>query len=120
MTELRADALVVRGGVNHSLSYVRGAGVLLDDRGMLQNVSVNSANEVSLQELTAANRATGYRGIPHAQVGVCTVGAVRAVGGAIESTPTRVNRYHATLSGITPEMASVLFRPTIPNPNRNG
>ena len=120
MTELRDDALIVRGGVNLPMSYVRGAGVVLDDHGTLQMVSVNSANDVSLQELTAANRATGYRGIPHAQVGVCTVGALRAVGGAIESTPTRVNRFHATLSGITPEMASVLFRPTVPNPNRNG
>jgi len=50
--------------------------------------------------------------------GVTTVGAIRAAGGDVVLSPTRTNKHHATLAGLTPEQASELFRPTVPNPNR--
>jgi hypothetical protein len=70
-----------------------------------------------VQALTAPNPHTGYPGIPHNQVGATTVGAIRAARGDVLPSPTRTNPYHATLSGLTPEQASQLFRPTMKNPN---
>ncbi len=84
----------------------------------MEGVSVNSASGASLADLTAPNPQTGYPGIPHNQVGVTTVGKIRAVGGEVVPSPTRTNRQHATLRGLTPEQASELFRPTTSNPNR--
>jgi hypothetical protein len=118
MTSLPDDALVVRGGQNLAESFAQGSGVEIDAGGILRGVSVNSAAGLSVQELTAANERTGYPGIPHNQIGVTTVGAVRAAGGEVEPAPTRTNPHHATLGGITPEQASDLFRPTITNPQR--
>lgn len=118
MTPLPDEALVVRGGQNLPSSFAQGSGVAADLGGKLQGVSVNSAPERSLEELTAPNPQTGYPGIPHNWVGVSTVGAVRAAGGDVEPAPTRVNPYHATLSGLTPEQASHLFRPTVRNPSK--
>ena len=118
MSALPDDALVVRGGMNLPDSFERGSCVVLDSEGRLQGVSVNSAGGVSLDELTAAQPASGYPGIPHTQIGVSTVGAVRAAGGDVVPSPTKRNPYHATLSGLPPEQASALFRPTLLNPNR--
>lgn len=120
MSPLPDDAIVVRGGVNTPESFVRGSGVALDDQGRLQDVSVNAGAGVSLNELTAADPKTGYPGIPHTQVGVTTVGAIRAAGGDVVPSPTRRNRYHATLTGLTPDQAAAVFRPTVLNPNRAG
>ncbi len=118
MPPLPDDALVVRGGQCLPSGFAQGSGVVVDAGGKLQGVSVNSAPGRTVQELTAPNPQTGYPGVPHNQVGVTTVGAVRAAGGDVEPTPTRTNPYHATLSGLTPERASSLFRPTQRNPNR--
>jgi len=115
---LSADALVVRGGRNLAEHFRQGSGVTVGGDGQIRDVSVNSAAHRSLPELTAPNRMTGYPGIPHQQVGVTTVGAIRTAGGAVIPSPTRANPNHATLSGLTPEDASELFRPTIPNPSR--
>jgi hypothetical protein len=79
---------------------------------------VNAAAGLSVAELTAPNAQTGYPGIPHNQVGVTTAGKVRALGGAIVPMPRKKNPHHATLSGLTPEQASGLFRPTVKNPIR--
>jgi hypothetical protein len=117
MTPLPDEALVVRGGQNLPSSFERGSGVALDQGSKLQGVSVNSAPGLSLRELTAPDPQTGYPGIPHNQVGVTTVGAVRAAGGDVTPSPSRTNRHHATLSGLTPAQASELFRPTVKNPN---
>jgi len=91
---------------------------MIDAGGKLEGVSVNCAPGLSVQDLTAPNPQMGYPGIPHNQVGVTTVGAVRVAGGEVVPAPTRTNLYHATLSGLTPEQASNLFRPTIKNPNQ--
>ena len=107
----------MRGGQNLLANFAQGSGVIVDAGGHIEGVSVNAAPSVSVQELTAPNPHTGYPGIPHNQVGVITVGAIRAAGGDVVPAPTRTNPYHATLSGLTPEQASQLFRPTMPNPN---
>jgi hypothetical protein len=118
MARLPDDALVVRGGQNLPANFIQGSGVALTDDGKLQGVSVNSGAGASLSELTAPNAQTGYPGIPHRQIGITTVGAVRALGGDVVPSRTRSNPYHATLAGITAEQAALLFRPTVKNPNR--
>lgn len=117
MTPLPDEALVVRGGLNLPGSFAQGSGVTVQPDGTLDGVSVNSAAAASVGALTAPDSQTGYPGIPHHQVGVTTVGAIRAAGGEVVPSPTRTNRYHATLRGLTPEQASQLFRPTMKNPN---
>jgi hypothetical protein len=112
------DALVVRGGQNLPDNFVQGSGVTIGAGGKLQGVSVNSAPGLSVQELTAPNTQTGYPGILNNQVGVTTVGAIRAEGGDVRPSPARTNKNHATLSGLSPDQASELFRPTVPNPSR--
>ncbi|MBI3302424.1 MAG: flavoredoxin [Deltaproteobacteria bacterium] len=106
MASLPDEALVIRGGQNLPASFIQGSGVTVDAGGKIQGVSVNCAPGLSVQELTAPGLQTGYPGIPHNQVGVTTVGAIRAAG------------YYATLSGLTPEQASNLFRLTVKNPNK--
>lgn len=117
MTPLPDEALVVRGGQNLPVHFVQGSDVTVESGGSIQGVSVNAAPGLSVQELIAPNPNTGYPGIPHNQIGVTTVGAIRAAGGDVIPSPTRINPYHATVSGLTPEQASQLFRPTIRNPN---
>jgi hypothetical protein len=118
MGPLPDDAVVVRGGQNLPENFAQGSGVKVDSGGQVQGVSVNAAAGLSVKELTAPYPQTGYPGIPHNQVGVTTVGKVRALGGDVVPSPTRRNPNHATLSGLTPEQASGLFRPTVKNPNR--
>jgi hypothetical protein len=88
----------------------KASGVTVDAAGKLNGVSVNSAAGRSVQELTAT--------IPNGQVGVTTVGSVRAAGGKVIPRPTPGNPYHCELCGITPQQAEGLFTPTIPNPSR--
>ena len=118
MESLPDDALVVRGGQNLPEYFVKGSGVTVGSGGLLQDVSVNSAPGLTVEALTAAIPQTGYPGILNNQVGVATVGAVRSIGGDVVPSPTRTNPCHAILSGLTPEQASALFRPTILNPSR--
>jgi RHS repeat-associated protein len=102
-------ALVCRGGACTAERFANGSGVSVDSAGRLQGVSVNSANGKSLQELTV--------GIPNRQVGVTTVGDIRALGGDVIASPGR-NIFHCTLCGITPAQAEELFTPTVLNPIR--
>jgi hypothetical protein len=118
MEPLPDDALVVRGGQNFPENFVKGSGVTVGAGGTLEGVSVNSAPGATVEELTAPIPETAYPGILNRQVGVTTVGAIRECGGTVVPSPTRTNSYHATLSGLTPEQASQLFRPTILNPSR--
>ncbi len=119
MPALSDEAVVVRGGENLPASFIRGSGTLLDSNGLLSGVSVNAGDGLSILDLTQANSRKGYPGILNGRVGVTTAGAVRALGGTVEPTPTRNNPCHAALGGLTPEQASALFTPTIANPNRN-
>jgi hypothetical protein len=120
MTPLPGDALVVRGGLNMPENFAQGSGVSIGSDGALQDVSVNAGAGQSVEALTAPNAQTGYPGILNNQVGTTTVGAIRARGGDVVPSPTPTNPHHATLSGLTPEQASELFRPTIPNPSKRG
>lgn len=87
-----------------------GSGVVISAAGTLLNVSVNSAAGMTVTLLSA--------GLPHARIGVTTVGRIRALGGAIVAAPSPNNPYHSLLRGLTPEQACALFTPTRPNPNR--
>jgi len=115
---LPEDALVIRGGLNLPESFVKGSGVRIGPSGKLEGVSVNAAPDKSAAELTAPNPKNGYPGIRNNQIGITTVGAVRAAGGEVTPSPTRTNPHHATLSGVTPQQVSELFCPTIANPSR--
>jgi hypothetical protein len=105
------DALVCRGGTCTAERFRQGAGVTLDETGKLWNVSVNSAPGKTLAELTGT--------IPNKQIGVTTVGEVRAAGGQVLTKPTMRNSDHCVLEGLTPEEAYSLFTPTVRNPHRD-
>jgi hypothetical protein len=120
MGPLPDDALVVRGGQNLPESFAAGSGVSVDAGGKVQDVSVNATPGRTVEELVAPNPQTGYPGIPHSRIGVTTVGRIRASGGDVTPSPTKRNPNHSSLKGLTPEQASNLFRPTMPNPNRDG
>jgi len=98
------EALVVRGGKNKPADIERGTGT---HPSGARGVSVESAAGLSVPELA--------RAIPHGQIGVTTVGAVRAAGGDVIRTTGRTPN-HATLTGLTPDQTSELLTPTIPNP----
>ena len=102
------DALVVRGGTNTADRFSGGSGVTIDDAGNVHGVSVNSAPGRSLEDLT--------QGIPNKQVGVTTVGDIKAAGGYVRPDPTPGNPFHCLIGGCSPEQFSNLFTPTIKNP----
>jgi hypothetical protein len=100
------DALVVRGGKNRPEDLRRGTGT---HPCGVSGVSVESATGATAEELASA--------IPHGQVGITSVGKVRAAGGDVIRTSGK-SPNHATLTGLTPEQASRLLTPTIANPSR--
>jgi hypothetical protein len=104
MEVLPDDALVVRGGKNRPEDILRGTGI---HPSGVAGVSVESAAGASIRDLAVA--------IPHGQVGVTTVGSVRNAGGDVIRTSGR-SPNHATLTGLSPEQASRLLTPTVPNP----
>ena len=101
------DAIVVRGGRNSPADLRRGTGM---HPSGVTGVSVECAEGISVDELAVT--------IPHNQIGVTTVSAVRAAGGDVLRTSGR-SPHHATLVGLSPERASRLLTPTRPNPVRN-
>ena len=106
ITRISDNALVVRGGQNRPEDIQRGGGT--HPIG-ITGVSVESGEGVSVTELAKT--------IPHGRVGVTTAGEIRKAGGDVVRTSGR-SPYHATLTGLTPDQASRLFRPTILNPAR--
>ena len=98
------EALVVRGGRNQPADLRHGARTHPNG---VTGPSVECAEGLPVEELAAA--------IPHGQIGVTTVGAIRAAGGDVVRTSGR-SPYHATLVGLSPEEASRLLTPTIANP----
>lgn len=97
---------MVRGGRNRPEDIERGTAI---HPSGVTGVSVESASGVSVAELAGM--------IPHGQVGLTTVGAVRKAGGDVIRTTGR-SPYHATLTGLTPEGISRLLTPTTANPAR--
>jgi hypothetical protein len=100
------EAFVVRGGRNRPEDIQRAIGT---HPSGITGISVKCAVELSVAELALT--------IPHGQVGVTTVGKVRSEGGDVIRTSGR-SLNHATLTGLTPEKASLLLTPTIPNPSK--
>jgi hypothetical protein len=100
------SAAVIRGGRNLPSDLRRGT---TTHPSGVTGASVECAEGMSVKELAAA--------IPHGQIGVTTAGAVRAAGGDVVRTSGR-SPHHATLVGLSPEEASRLLNPTIPNPAR--
>lgn len=98
------EALVVRGGRNQPEDLRRGTKT---HPSGVTGASVECAEGKSVAELATS--------LPHGQVGVTTVGAVRAAGGDVVRTLGR-SPHHATLIGLSPDAASRLLTPTIANP----
>lgn len=105
---LADNALVVRGGVPTAAQLTKGAESIAAD-GTLNGISVQSANGASVEQLS--------QGIPNNQIGVTTVGDVRAAGGDVVSTPSANNPCHCDMNGVTAEKGSTLFK-TQPNPSK--
>jgi hypothetical protein len=110
VTELTEDTLVVRGGVNEPSNFENGSGVVRQPNGALSNVSVNSAPGKTAADLSKTIR--------NGQIGVTTVGEVKAAGGTITLAGTPTNPSHCLLCNLTAQQLSKLFTPTQPNPNK--
>ncbi|WP_445248730.1 flavoredoxin [Microcoleus sp. OTE_8_concoct_300] len=104
MERIPNEALVVCGGRNRPEDIKRSTAT---HPSGITGISVKCAVGLSVAELTVT--------IPHGQVGVTTVSEVRSSDGDVIRTSGR-SPNHATLTGLTPEKASLLLTPTIPNP----
>lgn len=100
------DALVVRGGRNQPADLRRGTQT---HPSGVTGASVECASGMTVEELAVS--------IPHGQLGVTKVGAIRAAGGDVVRTSGR-SPNHATLVGLSPEEASRLLTPVMRNPAR--
>ncbi len=110
VAKLADDALVARGGSAAGANSAEGLakGTATHPSGVT-GFSAESANGATLCQL-CANMPSRYN-----QVGVTTVGEVRAAGGDVVSTAGR-SPTHATVTGLTSEAANRLLTPTRPNP----
>jgi len=106
MDRLPDDAFMVRGGLCRPEDIRQRIGT---HPSGVTGISVQSSAGATIDLLAAP--------IPHGQIGVTTVGKVRAAGGDVVPTSGQ-SPTHATLTGLTPEQASELLRPIIPNPAR--
>jgi hypothetical protein len=100
------EAVVIRGGRNLPADLRRGT---TTHPSGVTGASVECTEGLTVEELAAA--------ISHGQIGMTTAGAVRAAGGDVVRTSGR-SPHHATLVGLSPDEASRLLTPTIPNPAR--
>jgi hypothetical protein len=110
MPLLPDDAFVVRSGLNSVELLEAGSGVTLDNSGNLYGLSVNCAPNKTVAELS--------EGLRYGQLGVTTVGAVRAASGEVTPDPTPYNPDHCLLGGISALTTHWLLTPTVPNPSR--
>jgi hypothetical protein len=99
------DTILVRAGTSTPERFTHGTGVTTDAKGNLSGVSVGSGTST---EAAAA----GYK---NGQLGVSTVGDVRAAGGTVTRMPSIDNPGHCLNSGCSAQTLSDLFTPTIPN-----
>jgi len=110
MKSTPSEINVVRGGTCLACQFENGSGVTIDANGLLNNVSVNSAEGLSIKQLST--------GIPNGKIGTTTVSQIEALGGKVTASPTKNNPFHSTLSGITSQQAEKLFNPTFKNPTK--
>src|SRR5947199_6083053 len=106
MERIPDEAWVVRGGRNLPDDIMRATGT---HPSGITGISVECSEVHSVEELSS--------GLPHSQIGVTTVKALRTAGGDVLRTSGR-SPHHATLIGLDPAVASGLLTPTIPNPAR--
>jgi len=99
------DATVVRGGTNTVEQISKGTAT---HPSGVTGISVECGT-CSVKDLA--------RPLPHNQIGVTTVGAVRNAGGDVIKTSGK-SPNHATITGLTPQTASKLLTPTTKNPNK--
>jgi hypothetical protein len=102
-------ALVCRGGTCTAERFANGSGVAADAAGKLSGISVN-VGKGTVGEVAA--------GLRYKQVGVSTVGEIRAAGGVLTPKATPFNPLHHELSGLSADTLEHLFTPTVRNPNR--
>jgi hypothetical protein len=99
-------AFVVRGGRNQPEDIERAMGT---HPCGVSGISVECAAGIPIDHLAAS--------LPHKQIGVTTVGAIRSAGGDVVRTSGR-SPHHATLVGLGAQEVSRLLTPTVPNPAR--
>ncbi len=105
---LTDNDLVCRGGTCTAEQFRNGSGVTSNTDGTLNGISTQARPGATLDELAQPNQ--------NNQVGVTTVGKVRAAGGTVTLDGSAGNPNHATVGGISAETAERLFNPTEPNP----
>lgn len=98
------SALVARGGANITPQSIENA--ISTHPSGVTGFSAQCNGGTCLNELGA--------NIPNGQMGVTTVGDVRAAGGDVVVTSGRGN--HVTVTGLDPNAASQLLSPSVPNP----
>ena len=100
--------LVCRGGACKAENFNNGSGVSRASDGTLRGVSTQCRPGAAVDELAGAFK--------HNQVGVTTVGEIRAAGGRVTLDGRPGNPNHATVDGLNGSNLERLFTPTIPNP----
>jgi len=106
--ELSNSDVVCRGGVCKAENFNNGSGVSRASDGTLNGVSTQCKPGATVEELA--------RSINYNQIGVTTVGEIRAAGGRITLDGNARNPSHATVDGINGSNLERLFTPTITNP----
>jgi len=107
MDRIPDEAWVVRGGRNQPEDIARGTA---KHPSGIVGISVVCSEARTIEELAAT--------VPHGQIGITTVKAIRAIGGDVFRTNGR-NPFHATLTGVDATVVSRLLPPTIANPATN-
>jgi len=107
---LADDALVVRGGASSP-----GGGNSVEGIASATGTHPSGPHGFSAESANGATLCNLCANIPNAQVGVTTVGEIRAAGGNVVPTSGK-SPNHATVTGINPETANKLLTPTQPNP----
>lgn len=100
--------LVCRGGACKAENFNNGSGVSRASDGTLRGVSTQCRPGAAVDELAGAFK--------HNQVGVTTVGEIRAAGGRVTLDGRPGNPNHATVDGLNGSNLERLFTPTMPNP----
>jgi hypothetical protein len=109
LDDLPDDAIVVRGGVNSQDRYANGSGVTANESGQLSNLSVNSREGLTAQELSAQ--------LKNGKISVTTVGDIRKAGGVVQRDGNDGNPNHCLVGGLTAEQLCAIFT-EIPNPSK--
>ena len=106
------DANVVRGGSG-------GPGGANSPEGIAAGTGTHPSGVTGFSVETAPGKSVGElgKGVPNGQVGCCKAGEIRAAGGEVQPTSGR-SPNHGTVSGLSPQAASKLLTPTIPNPGK--